>query len=481
MQLCSTLEADSYQLCTYEEDHLIPFAPDGNAPLIAYGVEKVKGVSGKYKDLRCVRKTLPLDSVAEQTAELHQKQSIAEEVKILRSARHHHVIELIHAYFDVSDSHQQKFAIVMDRAEANLHSYLKPGRSPPLQWFACLTSVVCYVHSLGIRHRDIKPSNILVKGQSILLADFGISQMGLGKTVPTTYQFRNSSRTRQYCAPEVDRGSTRGRSADIFSLGAVFLEMFVACFFPGLMIELNSVLKPTRQSISSYANQIEEVHEWMNTNLHSTGWQHDLLGICTRMLHVDRYSRPCAEDLEKELSLHSAADPSLICNCAKNAPRTKCEELIEACKKGPVAEVKALLAEGVDPKNLGAILFAAVRGEGCIVQALLDAGAPVDIRNAVGQTALHCASRNGHHAVIKQLLDNGADVNAKDDNCQTALHGAAGHGYEAIIETLLDSGADVFAEDLDGSIAAHFAVRRRHSKVGTMLECRANDVSEHNS
>ena len=114
-------------------------------------------------------------------------------------------------------------------------------------------------------------------------------------------------------------------------------------------------------------------------------------------------------------------------------------------------------------------------------QALLDAGVPVDIRNAVGQTALHCASRNGHHAVVKQLLYSGADVNAKDDNCQTALHGAAGHGYEVIIGTLLDSGADVFAEDLDGSTAARFAARRRHSRVETILECRENDVSEHNS
>jgi hypothetical protein len=369
----------------------------------------------------------------------------------------------------------------MDRAEANLHLYLAPGRSPPLQWLACLTSVVHYIHSLGIRHRDIKPSNILVKGQSIFLADFGISQMGLGKTVPTTYQFRNSSRTREYCAPEVDRGSTRGRSADIFSLGAVFLEMFLACFFPKLMSELNSILKPEPQSISSYANHIGEVHEWTNANLHSTGWQYDLLDTFTRMLHVDRHSRPCAEDLERELSFYSAADPSLICNCVKHATRTKCEEMIEACKKGTAAEVKVLLAEGVEPTILGAIHFAAARGEGFIVQALLDAGVPVDIRNAVGQTALHCASRNGHYAIIKQLLDNGADVNAKDDNCQTALHGAAGHGYEAVIGVLLDSGADVLAEDLDGSTAAHFAVRRRHSRVETMLECRGNDVSEHNS
>lgn len=147
--------------------------------------------------------------------------------------------------------------------------------------------------------------------------------MGLGKTMPTTYQSRNPSRTREYCAPEVDRGATRGRSADIFSLGAVFLEMFVACFFPNLMKELNSVLKPTPQSISSYANQINNVHEWMKDSLYCTGWQHDLLETCTKMLCIDRHSRPCADDLEKAWNLLLVEDSSMICDCSKNAIRSK--------------------------------------------------------------------------------------------------------------------------------------------------------------
>jgi hypothetical protein len=81
------------------------------------------------------------------------------------------------------------------------------------------------------------------------------------------------------------------------------------------------------------------------------------------MLCVDRYSRPYSENLEKELSLYSTADASLICNCATDATRTKCEESINACKKGSVAEVKAILTEGVDPRSLGVIHFATTRGE----------------------------------------------------------------------------------------------------------------------
>jgi ankyrin repeat protein len=109
----------------------------------------------------------------------------------------------------------------------------------------------------------------------------------------------------------------------------------------------------------------------------------------------------------------STTDLSLAWNHAKNVTRTEWEELIAAHEKGSAEGAKALLAESVEPRNLGTIHFAEVRGEGSIVEVLLDAGVPVDIRNAVGQDALHCVSRDGHHAIVKKLLENGADINVK--------------------------------------------------------------------
>lgn len=43
---------------------------------------------------------------------------------------------------------------------------------------------------------------------------------------------------------------------------------------------------------------------------------------------------------------------------------------------------------------------------------------PINIRNTVGQIALHYILRNSHHIVVKQLLENGANVNAKDKDGQ---------------------------------------------------------------
>ena len=470
MATCSSRgNKEFYEPCEYEEDGEIPFEPDGKSPIIYNMVEKVRGTSGQFKGLKCVRKTV-MALVTSQKSRMAQKRAMMQEVKILYSAQHHHVIQLIHTYFEDKDENQLAFAVIMDRADRNLHSYLQPGKSPNRQWFGCLISVVYYIHTLGIRHRDIKPANILIKGETILLADFGISQMGLGKTMPTTNLYRNAPRSREYCAPEVDEGRTRGRSADIFSLGAVFIEMVTAESYPSGLQELGDILQPSSQHTSSYAKNINRVHKWIEERLWSVCGQDDILSVCRRMLDSHRSQRPSAEELNSTWTNISATDNSVACKCAQNIAITKCNKLVEACRKASENEVKHLLCEGVDPNAINAIHYAAGFGSEAIVQALLDGGADADLQNAVGQTALHCAARNGCEGVVKLLLQKGASVNAKDENDQTALQGAAAQGHEGIVKMLLEAGADVDAEDLDGVTAAIFADRRGQSGVLNILD-----------
>ena len=84
-----------------------------------------------------------------------------------------------------------------------------------------------------------------------------------------------------------------------------------------------------------------------------------------------------------------------------------------------------------------------------VIQALVDAGADVDVKNDDGDTPLHRASLlNENLAVIQALMDAGADVHAKDNHGSTPLHAAAlGNENLAVIQALMDAGADVHAKD----------------------------------
>ncbi|KAF4957171.1 hypothetical protein FSARC_11380 [Fusarium sarcochroum] len=464
-------DGEPYWPCDYGDDAEIPFAPDGNSPLISQCVEKVKGIGGRFNGLICVRKTIIDHTETDETLRLEKKRKLVQEAKILHFAKHHHVVELIHTYFVETESDKIIFSVIMDRADANLDNFIKPGKTPKTQWFGCLIRVMGHIHGLGIRHRDIKPSNILIKGDKILLADFGISLMGLGKTMPTTYQHRNAARTREYCAPEVESGSTRGRSADVFSLGAVFLEMLLAQTQPAKLRDLKEILESPSHEGSSYAKRIDQVHTWIAESLHFNGWQSHVLLLCQRMLHQERVQRPRAEEICSSLSKSSALSEPIRCQCIGDLILTGDSKLVEACKRCSEDEVKQALQGGADPSTLNAVHYAAERGSTSIVTLLLEHGVDVDVSNPTGQTALQCASRSGFEDVVKLLLENGADVNAKDENEQTALHGAAGQGHLNIVKMLLDAGADADMEDLDGNVAIHFAERRHCLDVVDLLEC----------
>jgi len=107
------------------------------------------------------------------------------------------------------------------------------ARANVLRWSCCLIKVMEYLHKNGIRHKDIKPSNILIKDEDVYLVDFGISKViPEGETTGTYGPVGAHSRV--YCAPEVyfDEYPRRGRSADVYSMGCVFLELSTAILGP---------------------------------------------------------------------------------------------------------------------------------------------------------------------------------------------------------------------------------------------------------
>lgn len=93
-------------------------------------------------------------------------------------------------------------------------------------WFGCLASGLAYLHSNKIRHKDIKPTNILVRYGCVFLSDFGVSKF-IAPEADTQSEGPPGRLTYKYAAPEVIAQDSRGRQADVFSLGCVFAEMLV--------------------------------------------------------------------------------------------------------------------------------------------------------------------------------------------------------------------------------------------------------------
>ncbi len=89
---------------------------------------------------------------------------------------------------------------------------------------------LAFMHKNGFFHRDIKPENMLVKGDIIKLADFGLAREIRSKPPFTEYVS-----TRWYRAPEILlRSSNYNSPIDRWACGGVLAELFtLKPLFPG--------------------------------------------------------------------------------------------------------------------------------------------------------------------------------------------------------------------------------------------------------
>lgn len=83
-----------------------------------------------------------------------------------------------------------------------------------------------YLHRHSVLHRDIKPENILLHGNAVKLADFGLAkQLTTGSST-----LKRSCGTLEYAAPELLCGLPYGLKSDVFSLGIVMYVLLFGAF-----------------------------------------------------------------------------------------------------------------------------------------------------------------------------------------------------------------------------------------------------------
>jgi uncharacterized protein len=152
--------------------------------------------------------------------------------------------------------------------------------------------------------------------------------------------------------------------------------------------------------------------------------------------------------------------------------------LIEAVRLGDLDAVRRLATPGSlaarDDDGRSALMWAARTGQRSLAEALLQAGADVDARDARDYTALFHACHDpdadrGHPEMVALLLRAGADKEACIGFGVRPLMYAAGNGEAAVVQVLLQAGADPLARNEVGRTALMMVKDRDYVDVINLL------------
>ncbi|WP_347958098.1 ankyrin repeat domain-containing protein [Gordonia aichiensis] len=135
------------------------------------------------------------------------------------------------------------------------------------------------------------------------------------------------------------------------------------------------------------------------------------------------------------------------------AERTEAAPSSSAVARSTAVAAPSSSAVRADPSLNGALLKAAASDDAAAVRDLLGRGAQIEARGADGRTPVVVATKNRAVAAAGALIDAGADVNAKDDMQDSAYLYAGAEGYDDILEMTLRHGADVRSVNRFGGTA----------------------------
>jgi serine/threonine protein kinase len=247
-------------------------------------VDKVlcRRVALARKTMRCDRRWTVTDAL--------------QEVYHLQNLRHYHIVQLVGTYLQ-----GRNFSILMyPAADTHLGKFLEDTLDMDVQTsmnrriflsstLGCLASAVAFIHQHTTKHMDIKPQNILVRQVEygriptwrVYIADFGLSRSFSSQDHSQTDG--PTSRTPRYCAPEVYNYGLRGRSADVFSLGCVFLEILTVICLIDLQVFADA-RRGDGDDESFHAN-LDRAVEWARRNLCASSL--DLRGFSYTVINDD--------------------------------------------------------------------------------------------------------------------------------------------------------------------------------------------------
>lgn len=154
----------------------------------------------------------------------YARQKFEQEVEALLRTDHPNVVRIL----DTGKLADSRPYIVMQYVDGETLRSLITSEGMDLKLAASILKQIStaleHIHGKGIFHRDLKPENIMLKGDSVVLVDFGIAKVKDSLIAATTIG-GVSAGTLAYMSPEQLRGEEITAASDIYSMGLIAYEI----------------------------------------------------------------------------------------------------------------------------------------------------------------------------------------------------------------------------------------------------------------
>jgi len=129
------------------------------------------------------------------------------------------------------------------------------------------------------------------------------------------------------------------------------------------------------------------------------------------------------------------------------------KELLEKIDQNIAERIKAYDTHPESDDLFGVFADVVYKDDNEAFNALIDAGADVNMQNKYGETLLHIAIRRDRRAMVQKLIDSRADIDRPDAPGWTPLMECVMDDMPELCQLLIDAGADKSIANARGATA----------------------------